>query len=129
MFEDIDVARPNIELSAYGTPTRPPTVESIARTISGTVIVQGDSCGLKSCGNVMMLFVIVIIGASSAVVRFVVMRVTSANAVCSACDASPACDHQAELVKTFGAEERHHHHPRHVDGGEHRGEQADDPKN
>src|SRR4051794_25066624 len=35
----------NTELSAYGTPMKPPTVESTASTINGTVINHGDSCG------------------------------------------------------------------------------------
>ena len=39
-----------LELTAYGIPTKPPTVERIANTISGIVIVAGDSCGLKSAG-------------------------------------------------------------------------------
>src|SRR5689334_24475009 len=35
----------NAELSAYGTPMNPPTVDSTASTINGTVINHGDSCG------------------------------------------------------------------------------------
>src|SRR4051794_656861 len=35
----------NTELSAYGTPMKPPIVDSTASTINGTVINHGDSCG------------------------------------------------------------------------------------
>ncbi len=42
---------PTSELIAYGTPISPPTVERNARMISGTVITQGDSCGLKFGGS------------------------------------------------------------------------------
>src|ERR1044072_1688217 len=97
-------------------PTQPPTTESIARTMSGTVITQGDSCGSPGAW-----WWVWFSSFSSGVVRpphvVVCVRVRLVGLAA-----------RVRLSEALAAPESQNHQARHVDGGQEGRDDADDPQ-
>src|SRR5437588_4117857 len=85
---------------------------------------------MKIGGQRVMLILVVVIVDGHSVMHFVIRRFAGRESIffCMSRVASVCVVRQSKL-KTLVAKKRHHHQPRHVHGGQNRGEKTDNPQN